>query len=196
MTPQNLELLEEVTWEDEVLVEWTRLEVGNESWEQFAKEVKGWSSRAEWRAYQFALLTPEKRLWKKYKVTKPNNTFPQFYPGPFQGWQAQCSKPLQTTYQELVQQKPLWVEENSGIQRFQNSLDASYYWGVYFPHNDRIYLMDGSHRCAKIAQALENGTPLTFNGDQILYLTELSEPEFNLLEETLQRGSHNPDKKS
>lgn len=145
---EGLEFVRDMTW-PEVLETWRKAEEG--IWEPLFRE-RGFSTWEEWRMSYFdkANIDPTTFAWKQYRIERPEEMVPQFFVGPFKGWQ-----------QYLPEGKPRarFAELNDGIasnEKVRAVLND-------FPHETtmlglvdgqgEVTLFDGSHRAAALTIA-------------------------------------------
>lgn len=181
----HLKFIKNSDWINDIVQRWDTQEQ-NKRWLRYAQEEKGFPNVHEWRKSSFILIEGEKRKWTRYKVLDPQISFPQFYIGPFNGWQNHADNKLNITFFDLVTQNLDWVKQNDGIIGIKPPLDTSHFWGIYFPHNNRIYLMDGCHRSSRITLSTHFDQPMPIIGDQIIDLTIFNEDEFGILKRILE----------
>lgn len=193
----QLKLLQKITW-NEVFQTWEHNENGPEHrWDQFAQEVKGWPNWKAWREYQWALLGLPKREWQVYEIPEPKKLIPEIKLGPTQGWQSNFpeSEALTHTFADVARDKTKWAQQNNSITEIKSPFTLTQLTGLYIPEEDVIYLIEGHHRCAKIALQVFLEQPMEFIDNPHIALATMHSHEKGVLFETLQRGSVNPEKK-
>lgn len=196
----HLKSLGPTTWKN-VLTQWAERESNNPGWIQCAFE-KGWIDKngkgdwLEWRLYHSELLSPQTNQWTRYEIKDPNLAIPQFLIGPTPTWQKHFpeQKYLTHTFTDLVKDHMGWVEQNNGVKNINDPIYATDFWGIYIPEMDLIWLFDGHHRATAVTLAIARGNPFIFKENPTISLLSLPQQDFHLLQETLYRGSVNPNK--
>lgn len=143
---------------DEVFEIWRANEERTEHWQPYWKE-KGFSSWEEWRTPYRAAWNVDGRTWKLYEVVNPLQTVPQFRGGPYRSWKEQYYGGTATPrFSELAGSEALRaLHEREG--RITNFPARTTLTGIATEEN--IYIVEGMHRCASLAIAAAQGTPVT-----------------------------------
>lgn len=157
---QDFKLIRPLTW-PEVFDFWEENEGRNPQWLKVARD-HGFDSWKEWRGSYVAPAKLDQRNWNLYRVIRPPEMVPAFRGGPFRAWVEQIYSDAGFTplfaeiAKRLVGQKNGRVEEIRAS--FSEKPQRTIITGILT--DPGIVIMEGMHRCAAIALAAADGTPM------------------------------------
>ncbi len=156
-------------------------------WQNFATQEKGWESWEAWRGHQASLFEAEKRQWRLYEISSPNETIPRFRIGPFAGWQKHFEEKNVNTFEDLVREHMDWVSGNIGVRsRVDHFPQPTQFIGVYLEQDNVVVLYEGHHRAAAVAFAMHQGKPIEFRINPTIALTSVQGNASELLASLLE----------
>lgn len=144
---EELGYLFPLNW-DQVFNTWRVNEAGQERWQEHYKG-RGFGSWEEWRmSYAKPFRCPE-ASWHQFRIRDPLATIPNFFGGPFRGWvEKHYAGEEGRTFGWLVNQQV--IQNHTGILRLANHfLFGTIITGLVI--EDRVYIVEGMHRCCSLA---------------------------------------------
>ncbi len=182
----QLRFIKLVAWDD-VFSVWKANEGSDPVWQEFATKEKGFDSWEAWRGHQTSLFRAPEREWKLYELSDPNLLVPTFRIGPFQGWQKHFEEKNVHTFEDLVRDHRVWVQENVGVKaRREQFPGGTQFIGLYFEDSGAIVLYEGHHRAAAIALAIAEGNPIVFTKPPTIALASIPGDGSTLLRHLLE----------
>lgn len=185
-----IKFIKDTTWE-EVFEEWRNCEADNPRWIRTATKIKGWPDWESWRRFTSSLIGAEKRSWKIYEFTDPTNDIPEMLVGPYQNWQKKLPEKNKNSFKELInipENYEFFTKHPAVVAMMENFPSSAGFIGLIREDN-RMVCLEGHHRATAIALAKKDGKTINFKGKVKIFVAELSEKEYHLLDIALERGS-------
>ncbi len=185
-----LKFIGDTTWE-KVFEEWRRCEGKNPGWIRTATEVKGWPDWESWRKFTASLLGAEKRSWKIYEFTDPMNNIPAMLVGPYQNWQKKLPEKNKNSFKEMINipESYEFFIKHPAVSSIMKTFPSSAKFIGLIREDGKIICLEGHHRATAIALAEKDEKKINFGGKVQIFLAELPEKEYYLVDAALERGS-------
>ncbi len=172
---QGLDLKKDISW-DEVFDAWREREIGQDwGWDSVIKD-HGYDNWDDWRmsyVLRFFGNNYEQRTWKLYTISNPMTFIPNMFVGSFQGWKKYYpAGKKQARFSDLEN-----VDTNKKVEQIlENFPSETTIIGIEY--QGKISLFEGTHRCAAIALAAEQGKEIQSNITIVLTSFEEHENDY------------------
>ena len=150
---KEFNLIKKVSWE-EVFEYWHGNEKDNEEWKKLYHQ-RGYSNWHDWRMTYAKPLLLDQLDWSLYKIKEPLNIVPNFYGGPFTVWKKYYyGEKDSIQFKDLLNEKVLARVDGKVYKLIDDFPRKTYLVGVIV--DDKIMIVEGTHRCLAIALMAKN----------------------------------------
>lgn len=155
---QEFKFIRDLHWE-EVFIFWYENEGHKENWINLAKE-RGYNSWADWRLSSYAdKFECQKVDWGLYEIQNAPRVIADFYGGPFRTWVENYYEGQETkSFAELIKNSE--VKNKTAVQAMSLNFPVDKKI-TFLQLQDRIYVIEGMHRCCALALMNEKGIELS-----------------------------------
>lgn len=177
LNQHQFSFMRSIAWQ-EIFDSWRSDEAQQQRWVEHYKN-RGFDSWDEWRGRHVAPLKLDAREWFLYRITKPLESVPQFFGGPFKSWKKEHYGDSDAlTFAELAASSKIDANEvvNELVANFPSPTMLIGLW-----QKDRIIIGEGMHRCCALALAARRG--LSINPEATIALADFSGDEISSLEQ-------------